>query len=176
MTIALIIGGIVVAAIVAILIIAAMKPSHFSVARTARINAPPEKIFPAINNLKAMLDWSPFEKDPNVKRTFTGPESGPGQVYVFDGNRNVGAGDVSITGSTPNANIAMKLNMSRPFECHNDIMFTLQPAGGGTDLTWAMSGPQPYMAKVMSTVINCDKMVGKMFGEGFDKLKAIVEK
>jgi hypothetical protein len=95
---------------------------------------------------------------------------------VFDGNRNVGAGDVSITGSTPNANIAMKLNMSRPFECHNDIMFTLQPAGGGTDLTWAMSGPQPYMAKVMSTVINCDKMVGKMFGEGFDKLKAIVEK
>jgi uncharacterized protein YndB with AHSA1/START domain len=176
MTIALIIGGIVVAAIAVILIIAAMKPSHFSVARTARINAPPEKIFPAINNLKAMLDWSPFEKDPNVKRTFTGPESGPGQVYVFDGNRNVGAGDVSITDSTPNANIAMKLNMSRPFECHNDIMFTLQPAGGGTDLTWAMSGPQPYMAKVMSTVINCDNMVGKMFGEGFDKLKAIVEK
>ena len=39
-----------------------------------------------------------------------------------------------------------------------------------------MDGPQPFMAKVMGTVINCDKMVGKMFDEGFGKLKAIVEK
>ena len=94
MTIALIIAAVIVlAAIVIVLIIAAMKPSHFSVARTARINAPPEQIFPLINDLKAFLKWSPFEKDPNMKRTFTGPEFGPGQVYVFDGNRNVGAGD-----------------------------------------------------------------------------------
>ncbi len=176
MTIALIAAAVIVAAIVIILIIAAMKPDHFSVARTARINAPPEQIFPLINDLKAFLKWSPFEKDPNMKRTFTGPEFGPGQVYVFDGNRNVGAGDVAIIDATPNSRVGMKLKMTRPMACNNDITFTLSPNGGATDLTWAMGGPQPYMAKVMSTVINCDKMVGKMFGEGFDKLKTLVEK
>ena len=176
MTIALIIAAVVVAAIIVVLIIAAMKPDHFSVQRTARINAPAEQIFPLINDLKEMLKWSPFEKDPNVKRTFTGPAFGPGQVYVFDGNRNVGAGDVAIVDATPNIRVGMKLKMTRPMACNNDIAFTLSPNGSVTDVTWAMSGPQPYMAKVMGTVINCDKMVGKMFGEGFDKLKAIVEK
>ena len=175
MTIALIIGGIIVAAIIIVLIIAAMKPDHFSIQRTARINAPADQIFPHINDLKAMLKWSPFEKDPNVKRTFTGPEHGPGQVYVFDGNRNVGAGDVAIVDATPNSRVGMKLKMTRPMACNNDIAFTLSPNGSATDVTWKMDGPQPFMAKVMGTVINCDKMVGKMFDEGFGKLKAIVE-
>jgi hypothetical protein len=176
MTIALTIAAIIVAAIIVILIVAALKPSHFSISRTARINASPEAVFPRINDLGEFLKWSPFEKDLNMKRTFSGAASGPGQVYVFDGNRQVGAGDVSIVDATPNSSVAMKLNMSRPFECHNNIMFTLQPAAGGTDVTWQMSGPQPFMAKVMSTVINCDKMVGKEFNNGFNKLKTLVER
>jgi hypothetical protein len=176
MTAALVIAALVVVAIVIVLIIAAMKPDYFSVSRTTRINATPEQIFPLINDLKAFLKWSPFEKDPNVKRTFTGPDYGSGQVYVFNGNRNVGAGDVAILDATPNSRVGMKLKMTRPFACNNDIAFTLSPNGNATDVTWAMSGPQPYMAKVMSTVVNCDKMVGKMFGEGFNKLKALVEK
>ncbi len=176
MTIALIIGGIVIAAVVIILVIAATRPDSFSIQRTARINAPADRIFPLINDLKAFMTWSPFEKDPAMKRTFTGPESGPGQVYVFDGNRNAGAGNVSILDATPNASVAMKLKMTRPFACNNDAAFTLSPNGNATDVTWKMSGPQPFMAKVMSTVVNCDRMIGKSFEEGFDKLKALVEK
>jgi hypothetical protein len=39
-----------------------------------------------------------------------------------------------------------------------------------------MQGPQPFMAKLMSTFINCDKMVGSQFEEGLAKLKVIAER
>ena len=172
MTITLIILGIVVAAVAIIFIIAAMKPSHFAIQRSMRIPAPADKIFPFINDMHAFLKWSPFEKDPNIKRTFSGPSAGTGAHYAWDGNRQVGAGSCEIVESAP-SKIVMKLNMDRPFTARNTVVFTLTPAGGGTDVTWQMSGPQPFMAKVMSTVINCDKMVGGEFDKGLTSLKAL---
>jgi hypothetical protein len=38
-----------------------------------------------------------------------------------------------------------------------------------------MSGPQPYMAKVMSLLIDCEKMVGPQFETGLANLKALTE-
>jgi hypothetical protein len=38
-----------------------------------------------------------------------------------------------------------------------------------------MSGKQPYMAKLMSTFINCEKMCQAQFDEGLAKLKSITE-
>ncbi len=48
-------------------------------------------------------------------------------------------------------------------------------ADAGTVVTWAMQGRQPYMAKLMSLLMNCDKMVGGQFEEGLGKLKSLVE-
>jgi hypothetical protein len=66
--------------------------------------------------------------------------------------------------------------MFTPFEAHNMVEFSVVPNGGATDVTWAMSGRQPFMMKVMSTFINCEKMVGSQFEEGLGKLKAIAER
>jgi len=70
----------------------------------------------------------------------------------------------------------MALDMLKPFEAHNVVEFTLEPQGGSTNVTWAMRGRQPYMAKLMSTFINCDKMVGSQFEEGLGKLKVLAER
>ena len=176
MTIALIIAAIVVAVIAVILILAAMKPDIFSIQRTRRIDATPEKVFPLINDVQEFIKWSPFEKDPNMKRTFRGPSAGPGMIYEFEGNRNVGAGFVELKESHPVSKIVMRLVMTRPFAADNTVVFTLAPAAGGTDVTWQMSGKQPFMAKVMSTVINCDKMVGGEFDKGLSSLNALAAK
>ena len=58
----------------------------------------------------------------------------------------------------------------------NIVTFTLAPATGGTDVTWQMTGPQPFMAKVMSTIINYDKMVGGEFDKGLASLNALAAK
>ena len=176
MTSVLIIGAIVLAAVILLLVIATMKPDIFSIQRTKRIDASPEKVFPLINDVHEFIKWSPFEKDPNIKRTFRGPSAGPGMIYEFEGNRNVGAGWVEVTESHPVSKIVMRLVMLKPFAADNTVTFTLAPASSGTDVTWHMTGKQPFMAKVMSTIINCDKMVGGEFDKGLTSLNALAAK
>jgi uncharacterized protein YndB with AHSA1/START domain len=180
MTIILIVGALVLAAIVIVLVVAATKPDTFSIQRSRRIDAAPERVFPLINNVHEFIKWSPFEKDPNMKRTFRGPAAGPGMIYEFDGNRNVGAGRVEVTESHPVSKIVMRLVMTRPFAADNTVTFTLASAAGvtgvGTDVTWQMSGKQPFMAKVMSTIINCDRMVGGEFDKGLASLNMLAIK
>jgi uncharacterized protein YndB with AHSA1/START domain len=165
---------VVALAIAAILIFAATKPDNFAYQRSTTINAPAEKIFPLINDLKAMTTWSPFEKDPTMKREFSGPNAGPGQLYVFADKCS--AGDVSVLAEVPNEAVSMRLKMTKPFACDNSVQFTLVPNDAGTHVTWAMSGKQPYMAKLMSTFINCEKMCQKQFDEGLAKLKSLTER
>ena len=43
-------------------------------------------------------------------------------------------------------------------------------------VTWALSGSQPYLAKVMGLAFNMDKMVGNDFEIGLANLKVIAEK
>jgi len=63
------------------------QPDSFHIERSASIAAPADKIFPLISNPKMFATWSPFDKDPNMKRVFSGPESGTGARYAWDGTR-----------------------------------------------------------------------------------------
>jgi uncharacterized protein YndB with AHSA1/START domain len=167
-------------AIASALIYASTAPDTFVVSRTALIAAPAEKIFPLINDLHAQSRWSPFEKDPNMKRVHSGAPAGKGAVYEWDGNRQVGAGRIAITDSLPPSRVSLALDMSRPFEAHNKVDFVLEQNGAAanvptTKVTWAMQGRQPFIGKLMSLFINCDKMVGAEFENGLAKLKALVE-
>ena len=68
-------------AIAIVLILAATKPDTFSVQRAIAIKAPPEKIFPLINDFHQWVTWSPYEnKDPAMKRSYSGAASGKGAV------------------------------------------------------------------------------------------------
>ena len=175
-TILTIVAIILAVAIAGILILAAMKPDMFVVQRSALINAPAEKIFPLINDYKHWASWSPYEKmDPTMARTFSGPPSGKGAVYEWNGNKSVGHGRMEITDTAQPSRVTIKLDFFTPFEAHNVAEFTMKPEGGATQVTWAMRGPLPYMAKVMHTVFSMDKMVGGQFAEGLANMKAVAE-
>jgi len=175
MTIAVI--AIVIAAIIAALLVyVSAKPDTFRIQRSAAIAAPPEKIFPHLNDLRAHLAWSPFEKDPAVKRTMSPASAGKGAVYEWNGNREVGAGRIAITDSVPSSKVVLSLDMIKPFPANNTVEYTLEPKGNTTAVTWAMSGKQPFMFKLMSTFIDCEKMVGSQFELGLANLKAIAER
>lgn len=160
-----------------VLIYAATRPDSFSISRSVSIAAAPDKIFPLINNLHGFNRWNPFlEPDPAIKIAYRGPDSGKGAAHDWDGNSQVGKGSVEITESSPPSKIVMKLDMLKPMKAHNRVEFKLEPAGNGTQVTWTMSGEQPFLAKLMSVVIDCDKMVGGSFEKGLAGLKAIAEK
>ena len=71
----------VLVAIGAVLGLATTKPDTFRVERATTIQAPPDKVFPLINDFHNWAGWSPWEKmDPGMKRTHSGAQSGKGAV------------------------------------------------------------------------------------------------
>jgi uncharacterized protein YndB with AHSA1/START domain len=164
-------------AIAIVLILAARKPDTFSVRRATTVKAPPEKIFPLINDFHQWGTWSPYEnKDPAMKRSYSGAESGKGAVYAWDGNKNVGPGRMEILDTSAPTKIVIKLDFFTPFEGHNTAEFTMLPQGDATNVTWLMHGPAPFMAKIMHVFMNIDRMVGKDFEIGLANLKRLTEK
>ncbi|TDU32860.1 polyketide cyclase/dehydrase/lipid transport protein [Panacagrimonas perspica] len=167
---------VIVVAIAGVLAYAATRPDTFRVERSISIKAPPEKIFPLIDDLQAWTTWSPYEKkDPAMQRTFGSITQGRGATYAWNGNKEVGQGSMEITESTASSRVAMNLNFIAPFEAHNQVEFTLIPAGDSTTVTWALFGPSPFISKLMGLVFDMDKMVGTDFEAGLASLKGIAE-
>jgi uncharacterized protein YndB with AHSA1/START domain len=171
-----IIAVVLAIAIAVVLILAATKPNTFSVRRAATVKAPPEKIFSLINDFHQWGNWSPWEnKDPAMKRTYSGATSGKGAVYAWDGNKNVGTGRMEILDASSPSKIVIKLDFFKPFEAHNTAEFTMLPQGDATNVNWVMHGPAVFMSKVMQVFINMDNMVGKDFETGLANLKRVTE-
>jgi len=161
-----------------VLILAAGKPNTFSVQRAAVVKAPSEKIFTLISDFHQWGAWSPWEnKDPAMKRTYSGAQSGKGAVYAWDGNKNVGSGRMEILDASSPSKIVIKLDFFKPLEGHNTAEFTMLPQGdvATTNISWVMHGPAPFMHKVMRVFMNVDSMIGKDFEIGLANLKKVTE-
>jgi hypothetical protein len=172
-----IIAVVLAIAIAVILILATAKPDRFGIQRATTVKAPPEKIFPLINDFHQWGTWSPYEnKDPAMKRSYSGAASGEGAIYAWEGNKNVGSGRMEILDSSAPSKIVIKLDFFKPFEGHNTAEFTMLPHGDATDVTWLMHGPLPFMGKIMHVFINMDRMIGKDFEIGLANLKRLTEK
>jgi len=163
--------------VAAVLGFAMTKPDSFRVQRTMKIKAPPEKIFPLINDFHSWSSWSPWEKlDPAMRRTNSGSAMGQGAVYEWEGNAKVGKGRMEITEVSPPTKVTVKLDFLKPIEGHNIAEFTLEPQGDSTSVTWVMRGPTPFLSKVVQVFISMDSMIGKEFETGLGNLKSIAEK
>jgi len=178
MKVVIIIFAVFFVAVGAVLAYAATKPDIFTVRRTATINAAPEKVFPYINDFKSWTAWSPYEKkDPAMQRTYGSSTSGKGATYAWNGDKNVGQGSMEILDAPAPKRVTIKLDFLKPFEAHNTADFTLEPAnGGGTQVSWTMTGPTPFIGKILHVFIDMDKMVGRDFEAGLANLKTIAEK
>ncbi len=165
----------VVAVIGLLLIYAATRPDTFRVERSARVNAPPERVFALINDLHRFNTWNPYEKkDPAIKGQYSGNASGPGAAYAWQSDK-VGVGQIEIVDVAAPQRVTMKLDFVKPFEAHNIVEFTLKPDADATEVTWAMHGPAPFVSKLMGVFVNMDRMVGKDFEDGLGNLKTAAE-
>ena len=172
-----IIAVVLAIAIAAVLVLAATKPNALRVQRAITIKAPADRIFPLINDFHQWVTWSPYEnKDPAMKRTYSGADSGKGAVYDWEGNKNVGSGRMEILDTSAPSKIVIKLDFFKPIEGHNTAEFTMLPQGDVTNLTWVMHGPAVLMTRVMQVFINLDHMIGRDFEVGLANLKQLTEK
>ncbi|HEX9255583.1 MAG TPA: SRPBCC family protein [Candidatus Angelobacter sp.] len=163
--------------IVAILILAATRPNTFHVQGSIVINAPAEKIFPLINDLRAWERWEPEDrKDPTMKKTFSGPASGTGAATEWESTGQGGKGRLAITASVPDSRVAIKVDFVRPFEAHNLNEFRLEPDPGGTKVTWSIQASNLYAMKLVGVFFNIQHQFGKHVESGLNNLKSVAEK
>lgn len=161
--------------IVAFVIVVATRPSDFRYSRSAVIPAPASLVFPYVNDLQKFQTWSPWAKiDPNCKTTFEGPVSGSGAKFSWVGNSEVGEGSMTITESKPADLVRYKLHFIKPMEGDCDTEMALKPEGDKTHLTWTMSGKNNFVGKAIGLFMDCEKMCGDQFEQGFANLKGVV--
>jgi hypothetical protein len=163
-----------VAVIVIFLVAVAMRSPEFRVERSATLWGSREVLFEQVNDHHKFAEWNPFMKmDPNVKSSYSGPNSGVGSVCAWDGNREIGAGSATIVESKPNELVRMRMDWKRPMEGVATVDFKFEPRGDKTVVTWAMYGKNNFMGKMMSLFFDCDKMCGPQFEKGLADLGSI---
>ena len=172
--------GYILAGIVALLalliIVAATRPDEFTVTRSAKFAAPPEEVFPHVNDLHKWEAWSPWAKlDPNAKNSFAGPAAGVGAAMAWEGNCKVGVGRMTITESRPCELIRFRLEFIKPMQATNMAEFSFKPDNNQTVITWTMSGKNNFVGKIFGLFMNCDKMIGGQFDKGLATLKSVAE-
>ena len=164
-------------AVLALVLVAARKPDTFRIERRVKLAAAPDAIFPYLDSLESWQLWSPWaRKDPAMRTTYGPSRAGLGASMGWDGNNQVGKGNMGIIESRPHEAVAYRLEFEKPFRATNRASFTLSPVEGGTELVWAMEGPASLMSKIMDLLMNMDRMVGRDFEAGLANLKALVEK
>jgi uncharacterized protein YndB with AHSA1/START domain len=154
-----------------------MAGETYTVERSTTIDAPPARVYEQIADFRNWTKWSPWEGvDPDLKRTYSGAETGTGSVYGWSGNRKAGQGRMEITDTTEPSSVQIDLVFEKPFKARNDTSFTIQPQGSGSRVTWSMTGQKTLITKVLGIVKSMDQFLGPDFETGLARLKSTAEK
>ncbi len=169
-----ILGSIAVIAVIFIAI-GMVLPREVTVERTAEINAPAEKIWPYVNNLKATEEWSPWlGMDPNVQTVYGDIAEGVGAKMEWaSDNPNVGNGAMEIIESVPNERLSSALDFGEMGTA--TAHYKLNEADGVTNVTWGLDvdmGASP-VGRWMGLMM--DSWVGADYERGLSNLKTLVE-
>jgi len=162
--------------VIVFVIVVATRPAEYRVARSVTIAAAPGVVFPNVNELKKWAAWNPWEKiDPEMKLNYAGPAAGVGASYSWVGNKEVGEGKMTITGSRASESVQLRLEFFKPMAGVSDAEFTFKPQGSQTEVTWSMTGKNNFIAKAFCMFVNMDNMIGGNFEKGLGELKRISE-
>lgn len=150
-------------------------PDKAHVSRQVVINAPPEKIFAIVSDLKRSAEWTPwFSLDPGMKVTFEGDAPGVGQKMIWSSNNpNVGNGSQQTTELVLNQKVVMALDFGEMGKATAGI--ALMPEGQGTKVTWDFdSGLNSVVERWFGLMF--DRWIGADYEKGLANLKTLAEK
>ncbi len=143
--------------------------------RRTSIAASPERVRPLIEDFREWVRWSPWEGlDPDLRRTYAGPERGAGAAYTWSGNKKAGAGTMTMTAASADG-ADIDLEFTKPFPAKNHVRIDLTPTAAGTDVAWTMSGKQNVFGKLMFALMGMEKRLAADFDKGLAALKAVSE-
>jgi uncharacterized protein YndB with AHSA1/START domain len=165
--------------IVLILVILLFTKKEYAVEREIVINKPNQEVFDYIKYLKNQDNFSVWaQKDPNMKKTYTGTDGTVGFISAWDSNvKDVGVGEQEIKKITEGERLDFELRFKKPFEATDNAFMTTEAMGENqTKVKWGFFGKMKYPMNGMLLMMDMDKMLGGQLQTGLDNLKNVLEK
>ena len=145
----------------------------FTVAKSAHINASPERVFEFVSDFGTWTKWSPWlaaQSDPSV--VVSENSNSVGSQYSWEGDV-VGKGSIQHMELVPGKSIEDKLQILKPWKSQSDVRFDFVGSDEGTEITWTMNGSLPLMLFWMkSMMVN---MIGMDYARGLKMLGELIE-
>ena len=154
-----------------------IRADDFKFEREVTINRSHSEVFAYLKSLNNFQNWNPFfRKDPNTKIATRGQDTQIGFVTSWVGNREVGIGEQEIMRIIEGKQIDFELRFTKPFAATNQVYFAAEPVGQSqTRVRWGISGKSPFPMNLLGLILNSEKIIGKEFDWGLNKLKSILE-
>ena len=159
------------ALVVLLFLVGIIMPKTIDIERSASIDAPIDSVFKQVSVLRNLAEWTPWkEYDPDMLVSFKGKDGQVGSVYEWNGNKNVGSGNMEITSIDKNKKVEIKLSFFEPYESDSKIYFTFDGDSLKTNVTWGYFEKVMIPKNVMMAVFGAKKMLSKEFDKGLINL------
>lgn len=152
-----------------------LLPASATVERSILVQAPPERVFPHVNGMRAFHAWSPWAStDAATEYSFSGPEQGVGsRMEWHSGGARAGHGSQEIVASVPPREVEMRLVFGD--KGGGTAQFRLQPEGRGTRVEWRFHSEFGWDLFSRYVGLMLDGMIGSAYQRGLETLKQRVE-
>jgi hypothetical protein len=148
----------------------------WEVVRQRDVAAPPERIYPWVEDLQGWRRWSPWQESDYVGLTYRyeGPTRGPGAAMSWD-SEATGDGSLRITDSRPPRSLAFEMRFQDGRVTARDTLELLPLPGGGTRVVWTDRGKlgRTLLGRLSLPVI--ERSMSRDLDTGLARLAALVE-
>jgi len=158
----------------AFLAIGLLLPGRAEIVRSVEIDAPPEDVFPFLDDLELWLEWTPWSE---IDSRVEGRASGAGAKRVWD-DEKLGSGTLTIVSSTPPRRVAYRAEAANGRMRFDGVLEIREGNGGSAESTvvWterADLGRNPLLGW---TALTLEDSQGRQMSAGLERLKQRVER
>lgn len=181
-----IVAGILALLAAAFLIVGILLPGTVEVTRTVEIDAPPETVFPLINNLEAWTEWTPWGE---VDSRLEGPAEGPGARRVWD-DPALGSGSLTLLDARPQASPGAQRPVSPDAPVPASVRYrvevedaalrfegtiSIEASGPGSVVSWTERADLGWNPVLGWTALTLDESQGRQLDESLERLRQLAE-
>ena len=174
-----IVAGILALLAAAFLIAGILLPGTVEVTRTIEIDAPPEAVFPLVNNLEAWTEWTPWGE---VDSRLEGPAEGSGARRVWD-DPALGSGSLTLIDARAPASPGAPAPASVDYLVEVEdaaIRFegtiSIEASGPGSIVSWTERADLGWNPILGWTALTLDESQGRQLDESLERLRQLAER
>ncbi len=162
--------------LIVLILISFFLPKEFTVSRSITVNAPVDRVFDQVNDLRNWEKWSPWKrKDPTMEMTFSNPPVGQGAFYKWvSKDKHLGSGTCTLAKVTNYEEIVAAFHFDEWGDSNTTFHFGHK--GNDVELTWSITSDVGMMPWSKYFGLSMKSMLTKQFDLGLQAIKFYTEK